>query len=98
MERLHRVCRNVSNGKEWYLRSYRRRKSMSRIMVGIITIATFTSVAVLFAARPKRAANAKAPYATMAPLDQYLMSDRDAEIALARSAAPPSVAKDATVL
>ncbi|HEY3927506.1 MAG TPA: hypothetical protein VGL89_03945 [Candidatus Koribacter sp.] len=34
---------------------------------------------------------------SMAPLDQYLM-DRDAEIAMARSAAPPSVAKDATVL
>src|SRR5262249_56164750 len=33
----------------------------------------------------------------MAPLDQYLM-DRNDEIALARSAAPPSIAKDATVL
>jgi hypothetical protein len=34
----------------------------------------------------------------MAPLDQYLMADRNAEIALARSAAPPSIAKDATVM
>jgi len=33
----------------------------------------------------------------MAPLDQYLM-DRNDEIALARTAAPPSVAKDATVM
>jgi hypothetical protein len=33
----------------------------------------------------------------MLPLDQYLM-DRDAEIAMARSAAPPSMAKDATVM
>src|SRR5579864_5777476 len=33
----------------------------------------------------------------MLPLDQYLM-DRDAEIALARSAAPPSVAQDATIM
>jgi hypothetical protein len=39
----------------------------------------------------------KNPYPSMAPLDQYLM-DRDAEIALARSAAPPSIAKDATVM
>jgi hypothetical protein len=31
---------------------------------------------------------AKAPYSSMAPLDQYLIPDRDAEIALARSAAP----------
>jgi len=34
---------------------------------------------------------------TMLPLNQYLMG-RDAEIALARSAAPPSVARDATVM
>jgi hypothetical protein len=34
---------------------------------------------------------------TMLPLDQYLM-DRDAEIAMARSAAPPSIAKDATIM
>ena len=34
---------------------------------------------------------------TMASIDSYLM-DRDAEIAMARSAAPPSIAKDATVM
>jgi hypothetical protein len=34
----------------------------------------------------------------MAPLDQYLMSDRNAEIALARTAAPESISRDATVL
>lgn len=37
------------------------------------------------------------PYPTRAPIGQYLM-DRDAEIALARSAAPASVSRDATVL
>ena len=35
------------------------------------------------------------PYAKMAPIDQYLMTDRAAEIALARSAAPESVSRDA---
>lgn len=39
----------------------------------------------------------KTPYPTMAPLDQYLM-DRDAEIALARSAAPESISNDAKIL
>jgi hypothetical protein len=34
----------------------------------------------------------------MAPLDQYLMPDRDAEIALARSAAPASISQDADVM
>jgi hypothetical protein len=38
----------------------------------------------------------KAPYPSMAPLEQYLM-DRQAEIALARSAAPESISKDAEV-
>ena len=38
-----------------------------------------------------------ADYPAMAPLDQYMM-DRSAEIALAKSAAPPSVADKATVL
>ena len=40
----------------------------------------------------------KDPYPSMAPLDQYLTADRDAEIALARSAAPPSISSDATVI
>jgi hypothetical protein len=39
-----------------------------------------------------------AAYPSMAPLEQYLIPDRDAEIALARSAAPPAIANDATVM
>lgn len=38
------------------------------------------------------------PYAKMAPVDQYLMADRAAEIALARTAAPESIARDAEVM
>jgi hypothetical protein len=38
------------------------------------------------------------PYAKMAPIDQYLMTDRTAEIALARSAAPDSISRDAEIL
>jgi hypothetical protein len=37
-------------------------------------------------------------YPRMAPLERYLMADRQAEIALARSAAPSSISSDATVL
>jgi hypothetical protein len=54
-------------------------------------------VAVLGVAWTAQAQDAKTPYPSMAPLDQYLM-DRDAEIALARSAAPPSVSQDAEVM
>jgi len=42
--------------------------------------------------------DAKTPYPSMAPLDQYLIADRDAEIALARSAAPGSISRDAEVM
>lgn len=42
-------------------------------------------------------ANAAESYPRMAPIDAYLM-DRAQEIALAKSAAPDSIAKDATVL
>ena len=39
-----------------------------------------------------------AHYPNMAPIDQYLMTDRGAEIVLARSAAPESISRDAEVL
>jgi len=71
---------------------------MNRKMVRKITLGTFALVAVLCAARPGRAADAKTPYASMAPLDQYLMADRNAEIALARSAAPDAISRDAKIL
>ena len=45
-----------------------------------------------------QAQDPKAPYASMAPLDQYLMADRNAEIALGRSAAPDAISRDADVL
>jgi hypothetical protein len=39
-----------------------------------------------------------ASYAAMAPIEQYLMADRDAEVVLARSAAPSAISGDASVL
>jgi hypothetical protein len=44
------------------------------------------------------AQDATTRYPKMAPVDQYFMADREAEIALARSAAPESIARDAEVL
>ena len=41
---------------------------------------------------------AKGSYPAMAPLDQYLIADENAEMALARSAAPPSVSDAAEVM
>lgn len=44
------------------------------------------------------AQDATTRYPKMAPVDQYFMADREAEIALARTAAPESIARDAEVL
>lgn len=48
--------------------------------------------------RPAHTQHKATPYPHMAPVDQYLIADRRAEIALARSAAPDSVSRDATIL
>jgi hypothetical protein len=50
------------------------------------------------APRPAQAQDAKTPYPQMAPLDQYLIADRNAEIELARSAAPNTIAREAEVM
>jgi hypothetical protein len=54
-------------------------------------------LAVLCAAWRIQAQDAKQPYPKMAPIEQYRM-DRDAEVALARTAAPASISKDAEVM
>jgi hypothetical protein len=58
----------------------------------LVVVASFS--AITRAAAP----NQPDSYAHMAPLDQYLIADRQAEIALARSAAPASVSGEAKVL
>jgi len=45
-----------------------------------------------------RAQTVESKYAQMAPIDEYLETDAEAEIALARSAAPAAISRDATVL
>jgi hypothetical protein len=45
-----------------------------------------------------QAQGAETPYPRVAPLDQYLITDRNAEITLARSAAPKAISDDAEIL
>jgi len=54
--------------------------------------------ALLIVIPPAIAQAPKDPYPTMAPLDQYLIADEKAEISLARSAAPASIADAAEVM
>jgi hypothetical protein len=71
---------------------------MNRKLVKTIALGTFALVVALGAWGQAQAADAKTPYPSMAPLDQYLMADRNTEIALAQSAAPESISRDAEVI
>ena len=55
-------------------------------------------IIVVSALQVAHAQNAKAQYPSMAPIEQYRMASSADEIALARSAAPPSISNDADVL
>jgi hypothetical protein len=71
---------------------------MKRKLIRTIAFGSLVPVMVLGIVWQAQALDSKAQYPSMAPLDQYLMTDRNAEIALARSAAPESISRDAEVL
>jgi hypothetical protein len=64
---------------------------------GGVLSASLAMLAVLALTSLAHAQSAVAAYPNMAPLDQYLM-ERNAEIQLARSAAPESISRDAEVM
>ncbi len=70
---------------------------MKRKILRTIALSSFALFVMPPAAWRAPAQEAKTPYPSMAPLDQYLM-ERSAEIALARSAAPVSISQDAEVM
>jgi len=71
---------------------------MNRNRLTTIGCLMFVLMIALGTSREARAQDSKNPYPNMAPLEQYLIPDRDSEIALARSAAPETISRDATIL
>jgi hypothetical protein len=71
---------------------------MLGLKVNAIALKSIALGFLLGAAWHAMAQDAKTPYPNMAPVEQYLMPDRSAEIALARSAAPESISRDAEVM
>lgn len=69
-----------------------------RNIAGTIALGALALVVLLSARPTTQAQDAKTAYPSMAPVEQYLMADRNAEIALARSAAPESISRDAEVM
>lgn len=68
-------------------------KSLGRIVTGVFALVLLLTTGAKAQAPP----DLKQKYPKMAPIDEYLM-DRDAEIAMARSAGPEAISKDASVL
>lgn len=69
---------------------------MKRESILSIVLAAFAGLVALISPVPLSAQTAATSYPKMAPIEQYLM-DRTAEIALARTAAPESISRDAEV-
>jgi hypothetical protein len=61
------------------------------VTVPLLVVSAFSALSIGLA-------HAKGAYPKMAPLDEYLIADRNAEITLARSAAPSSISSAATIM
>jgi len=70
------------------------RKAIGRRTVAVVAL---FGAGWLIRAEDTPAQDPQSPYPSMAPIAQYRM-DRDAEIALARTAAPASIARDAEIM
>ena len=64
---------------------------------GVVVSLTCALICALYTQKRVQAQSGKAPYPNMASVEQYLMV-REAEISLARSAAPESISREATIL
>src|SRR6266404_2576543 len=82
-------------GKELNVTPAAKRKIMLKKKV--IAIMSFALLVALVLAHQAMAQDAATTYTKMAPIDEYLMADQGAEVALARSAAPESISRDAEV-
>src|SRR5713101_4697165 len=71
---------------------------MNRKRFHAIASLSVALILILDAAWQARAQDRQMLYPSMAPIEQYLMTDRNAEIALARTAAPEAISRDAKIL
>ena len=71
---------------------------MNQARLAVMASISFVLTFGLIGMKQAQAQAPKTSYPSMAPLGQYLMADRDAEIALARSAAPVAISREAKIL
>jgi hypothetical protein len=73
------------------------RHTVKAMVWGNVVLVAVFGAALPIQAQDTQVQDTKSPYPSMAPIEQYRM-ERDAEIALARTAAPPSISRDAEIL
>jgi hypothetical protein len=71
---------------------------IARNIMEVIIFTTLLVTVLVSASSEAFSRETAASYPQMAPVDQYLMADRNAEVAMARSSAPPSISTDAEVM
>jgi hypothetical protein len=86
-----------SSSSTTFLSSTTLTRAIASTILAFLSLPLYLLASSSYPQSPSQSTSAN-PYPTMAPLEQYLMPDRDAEIALARSAAPASISQDADVM
>jgi hypothetical protein len=71
---------------------------MPKNAISLLALAFFAQIVLPGAIWQAVAQSGSAPYPVMAPVNRYLMPDKNSEIALARSAAPASISDGAEVM
>src|SRR6516164_1610319 len=80
----------------WVIRKHRERQMHSHRFAGLPS--GYSLSASFLKPREMQSQEGKTKYPRRAPVEEYLMPDRNAEMALARSAASESISHEATVL
>jgi len=91
----------LGNGKAARIslpRSQNRMMTNRWVWAGALAIVCLAVVLTVVLTSRNRKKESPTTYPSMASIEQYLIPDRDAEIALARSAAPGSISSDAQIL
>ncbi len=72
--------------------------STGTMRIGMRAVVILAAISIADAGGQVRGQSGEASYRAMAPVDEYLIADQNAEIALARSAAPASISDGAEVM
>jgi hypothetical protein len=92
------VCSHFHKVGQGFIQIAQREEQVKMRAIPILAVAVLVLLFAAIRNHQTRAHAETSAYSAMAPLDQYLIADKNAEIALARSAAPTSISAGAEVM